>query len=135
MKNEIDWFKRLLENEISSSKEFFRDDIGKAKNETGKKRLSKIYSKDICDALHNLSDFPEEKLHDISRLIELYSSECMRYLFKRIVDGEVDDEGLINNFSFKIISENSGAETVIADNKSPNNNGESIQEWLIERFG
>jgi hypothetical protein len=134
MPENIEWFRSILEEEISSSKSFFLNDISKSKTDKGIKRLKKVYSSDQVSNLIDISQLDECNIQKISNLMELYASEVMRYFLKRLCEGEVTKTGLRQKFEVNIMSENFELIENLISEDSEGLFGELFESWLINRF-
>lgn len=130
----IEWLRSIIEEEICTSKDFFLDDMSKVRTDKGIKRLKKIYSTAHFNRLVDLSKLDENEIKNISCILEVYSSEVMKYFLKRLFEGELAESGVRQLFELNIVTEeNELIESVI--NKDSSGDFEQLfGDWLISRF-
>jgi len=130
----IEWFRSIIEEEISTSKSFFIDDISKAKTDKGIKRLKQVYSSEHLSRLIDISKFDDSDISSISNILEIYSSEVMKYFLKRLCEGEMTESGSRQLFELNIMSEDYVLIESLINKNSLSRFDELFGEWLISRF-
>ncbi len=130
----IEWLRSIIEEEICTSKDFFLDDMSKVRTDKGIKRLKKVYSTEHLNRLVDLSKLDENEIQNISCILEIYSSEVMKYFLKRLFEGELAESGVRQLFELNIVTEENELIEGVINKDSSGDFDQLFGDWLISRF-
>lgn len=131
-KKNLDFFREVLKIEIDETVEFFDYNVKSMADEKLKKNLKKAYSEEICNAIEWAFTLNDEEKMNFKRLIQLYTSKSFRYFFRRLEEGENNDDGQRMTFKLTMINEETKEETILIDGTEESQLDNNFQEWILE---
>jgi hypothetical protein len=133
-KKNLDFFREVMQIEINSGVRFFNYNLEDIADEKQKKFLQKAYANSSYkyNALlwaYSLNNLEKEHL---KVLLQLYTSESFRYFFRRLEEGENNDDGQRMTFRLTMINEETKEETTLIDGTEDSTLDNNFQEWILE---
>jgi hypothetical protein len=128
----LDFFREMLKIEVNETVEFFDYDMEDMADEKQKKYFKDRYHQEICNAIKWAFILNDEEKINFKRLVQLYTSKSFRYFFRRLEEGENNDDGQHMAFKLTMINEETKEETLLIDSTEDSQLDNDFQEWILE---
>lgn len=128
----LDFFREVMQIEINAGVRFFNYDMSDMADDKQKKYFKDRYPQEICSAIAWAFTLSDEEKVNFKRLIQLYTSESFRYFFRRLEEGENNDDGQRMTFKLTMINEETKEETTLIDGTEESQLDNNFQEWILE---
>jgi len=130
----LDFFREVLKIEVDAGVRFFDNNLSYMYDEKKQKLIKDAYanSSSKYNALLWASNVNKTEKEHLKALLQLYTSESFRYFFRRLEEGENNDDGQRMTFKVTMINEETKEETLLIDSTEDSQLDNDFQEWILE---
>lgn len=130
----LDFFREILKYEVDAGIRFFDNNLSYMYDEKKQKLIKDAYANSSYkyNALLWASNINKLEKEHLKVLLQLYTSESFRYFFRRLEEGENNDDGQRMTFKLTMINEETKEETVLIDGTEESPLDNNFQEWILE---